>query len=316
MDFDWETFVGTGVQPALKWLQDYMGYGLQSNLERQKYMQDISKIQTEYGERRRGSKLEYDLAMSRDKGLQDFEKDIAHIKDGIERGQIDYQARTDLSLTKAKSDVFIGQTKAEEEIRTAEQQKRYKAYADSLRGLYNQDPKAKENVGINTVTQLGELTGKMFKHQSEAATRIGALAMQEAELKKQIAKAKPQEVGSIQEQLAINQTQAKMWKTNLDRIAQFQDVADRTLKGLHSTGITENGQIPDDKKRLYMDGLSYLETKYREKGLSLAMLPVEKIAERLKVMYPDVEITPDDLKFIDANKLWLVDWMNKQTKKK
>jgi hypothetical protein len=318
MAFDWETFVNTGVNPALGWLKDYMGYNLQSNLSRQDYLQDISKIQTEYGQRRRGSRLEYDLAISRDKGLQDFEKDIAGFKDNLERGKIDYAARSELNLTKAKSDVFIGQTESEEKVRTAEELKRYKGYADALRGIYSQDPQAKEEIGIKSVSQIGEALNKMFEHQGTAVNRIGALALEKSQLEKQLRKAKPgsEEATSAQQELAINQAQTKSWQMNLDRIQQFQDAADGILKGLHSTGITEKGEIPDDKKRIYMDGLGFLETRYREKGLSMAAIPVERIAEGLRVMYPDIEITPEDLKFIDANKLWIVDFMNKQSKKK
>ena len=316
MAFDWETFVSTGVNPALGWLKDYMGYNLQSNLSRQDYLQDMSKIKTEYGERRRGSKFEYDFAMSRDKNLQQFETDITKLKDSIQRGQIDYSARSELDLTKAKSDVFIGQTQTEEDIRTKEQLKRYKGYADSLKGLYAQDPATKEGVGIKTLTDMGEALNKMSEHQLTAAQKIGELAVEKAKWEGMLKIAKPDEAKEYQQKLAENQILSKVYHGNLSRIQQFQGVIDKTMKGLYSTGITENGEIPEEKKRLYMDALVFLENRYREKGLSITPLPTQRLAEAIQVLHTDIEITPDDLKFIDAQRTWLIDWMNKQSKKK
>ena len=72
MAFDWEEFVKTGINPAVKMYQDYFTSGMRSQLMNQQYRQDVSKLQV--ASKMRQQEREQDYAL--DKMLADVKHEI------------------------------------------------------------------------------------------------------------------------------------------------------------------------------------------------------------------------------------------------
>jgi len=282
MGFNKEYFFKYGVQPAMKSLQDYIGYNMEKSLLLQRHLQTMAETGYQYD--RRGQ--EQMRGFQYDKDLHDMNVDFAKLQDTMQRNRINIQAGSDVWVAGQKAGISINRTEQEEAIRLKTKQKGYDYMAKSLGALWGKDPGKGEEISVNSFVNSINGLDKLQGIEDKVLQNLNLI-------ERDIAGAeKGADTSGLQKTRSI-------YQKRLQDVNAYREGLNDHTNVYKQMGVTPKGVMPQEKQAYILQGLAAL----KQMNLPIGQMSGEELLGGLNKMLPEMEITPDDMDFILANAL-------------
>ena len=291
MGFNKEYFFKYGVQPAMKSLQDYIGYNMEKSLLLQRHLQTMKETGYQYD--RRGQ--EAMQGFQYDKDLHDMNVDFTKLQDTLQRNRINIQAGTDIWVAGEKAGISIHQTGEEEAIRLKNKKKGYDYMAQSLGALWGKDPAKGEEITVNSYVNSINGLEKLGEMEESLLTKItfetGNIAVIKADRKLTEAE-KNSQIRDSRKKIAHLQER-------VEEVGAYRGGLNDHVNVYKQMGVTPKGVMPQEKQADIFQGLAEL----KKRNFPIDQMNGEELLYGLNQVLPGMEITPDDMDFILANAL-------------
>ena len=289
MGFNKEYFFKYGVQPAMKSLQDYIGYNMEKSLLLQRHLQTMAETGYQYD--RRGQ--EQMAGFQYDKDLHDMNVDFTKLQDTLQRNRINIQAGADVWVAGEKAGISIHQTGEEEAIRLKNKKKGYDYMAQSLGALWGKDPAKGEEITVNSyvnsingLEKLGEMEESLLTKITFETGNIAAIKadrkLTEAEKNSQIRDSR-KKITHLQERV--------------EEVGAYRGGLNEHTNVYKQMGVTPKGVIPQEKQAYILQALA----TFVEQGLDVGKMPEDFLLKGLNDELPGLGVTEEDLAFIQSN---------------
>ena len=291
MGFNKEYFFKYGIQPAMKSLQDYIGYNMQKSLLLQRHLQTMAETGYQYD--RRGQ--EQMRGFQYDKDLHDMNVNFAKLNDTMDRNRINIKANSDVWVAGQKAGISIQRTEAEEKIRLGTKKKSYEYMARALGNAWEKDPAKGEEISINSYVKSIDGLAKLGEMEENISTKIrfetGNISAIKAD----------KELTEAEKDRQIKESRQKIThlQKRVEEIGAYRGGLNDHVGLYKQMGVTPKGVIPQEKQAYILQGLAALQ----KMNLPIDQMSGEELLGGLNRMLPGYEITPDDMDFILANAL-------------